>query len=151
MKRQTEANATRKIELAVYLTHVRLEAVHLHLVLQLAMKVAIEKKNYLTAKSIITRFLDLSPPIKQAELAQRKLAQVQANATNAVQIDYDDRIAFSICGMSMKPIYRGKASITCPFCGAVYLPQFKGKLCAICEISEIGGAATGLKLVRSFR
>jgi coatomer protein complex subunit alpha (xenin) len=151
MKRQTEANTTRKIELAVYLTHVRLEAVHLHLVLQLAMKVAIEKKNYLTAKSIITRFLDLSPPIKQAELAQRKLAQVQANATNAVQIDYDDRIAFSICGMSMKPIYRGKASITCPFCGAVYLPQFKGKLCAICEISEIGGAATGLKLVRSFR
>jgi hypothetical protein len=83
---ETEANAARKIELAVYLTHVRLESAHLQLALLFAIQVTLTNKNYLTAKLMIPRFLDLSPPAKYAEFTQRKLAQIRANTTNALPL-----------------------------------------------------------------
>jgi hypothetical protein len=88
-KIETEGNAARKTELAVYLTHVKLESAHLQLTLLFAIQVTLTNKNYLMAKSMIPRFLDLSPPAKYAKFTQRKLAQIQANTTNALQIDDD--------------------------------------------------------------
>ena len=32
------------------------------------------------------------------------------------------------------PIYRGQPMIRCGFCGGTYSPQFKGQLCAICQV-----------------
>jgi hypothetical protein len=78
-KIETGANAARKIEFAVYLTHVKLESAHLQLALLFAIQVTLTNKNYLTAPSMIPRFLNLSPPAKYAEFAQ-----IQASTTNAL-------------------------------------------------------------------
>ena len=148
-KRKSETDPARALELAVYLTHVQLAPSHLKLVLQSAMRVALKSNDLLTARSVITRLLQLSPNEKIAKQCQMAMAKIQNNPTNTHTIEYDERNPFNVCAMSMKPIYRGKSSYTCPLCGAHYFPQFKGQLCAICEISEIGAQCSGLKVLRS--
>ena len=151
ISRKTETDTARGIEYAAYFTHVGLLPSHERLALQSAMRVCMKAKNYLTAKPIIQRLLDLSPPEKVANMARTHLSVAAKNATNAYQIDYNERNPFVVCAVSMKPIYRGKQSIVCPLCGAHAMPQYAGTLCPICEISELGGAPTGLKILRTLK
>ena len=148
-KRKAETDPARALELAVYLTHIQLAPSHLKLVLQSAMRVALKSNDLLTARSIITRLLQLQPNEKVASQCQMAMSKISSNPTNTHTIEYDERNPFNVCAMSMKPIYRGKSSYTCPLCGAHYFPQFKGKLCSICEISEIGAQCSGLRVLRS--
>lgn len=158
MKRKSEASGpnssneesvARQIELATYLTYLKLIPSHIRLVLQSAMRVAAKGENFQTCKPICQRLLDLSPPEKVAKQAQQMLSICsQKGNSNKHKIDFDERNPFVVCAMSMKPIYRGRALVQCPFCGANYATQFKGKICSVCEMCEIGAQCAGLKIMR---
>jgi coatomer protein complex subunit alpha (xenin) len=66
LKRKTEASAARGLEIALYMTHVRLAPPHLRIVLHSAMRAAIKAENFLSTVSAATRLLDLAPPEKLA-------------------------------------------------------------------------------------
>jgi coatomer protein complex subunit alpha (xenin) len=66
------------------------------------------------------------------------------NPRNALEIPVNNHAEFDICAATYTPIYRGSASVTCPFTGASYLPKFKGKLDPLLGMTELGAPGAGL-------
>jgi len=61
-------------------------------------------------------------------------------------LDYDQHNPFQICGRSFRPIYQGRPEVTCPFCGCSFQPEFKGSVCDVCTVAEVGRDAVGLRV-----
>jgi coatomer protein complex subunit alpha (xenin) len=148
LQRKTETNATRKLEIALYMTHLKLAAPHLRIVLHSAMRAALQAGNYVTAIGLAQRLVQLDPPQKVLEQARAAITTASAKNTNALTIEYSEQ-TFNVCARSLKPLYRGKPSVFCPLCKSVYAPAFKGQLCVVCELCEIGADVPGMRLVRS--
>ena len=98
----------------------------------------------LSSKFCLYRMLTFCVLLK----ARQRIAAGDRNPRNAVEIDYDEFTEFEVCAATFTPIYKGSPSVTCPYTGAAYLPEFKGKLDALLEIAEIGAAASGLPAAR---
>ena len=54
-----------------------------------------------------------------------------------------------MCAASFTPIYKGSPAVRCPYTDAAYLPQYKGQLDPLVELTEIGASAAGLPAPRS--
>ena len=80
--------------------------------------------------------------------ARQRIAAGDRNPRNAVEISYDDFIEFDICAATYTPIYKGSPSVHCPYTDASFLPEFKGKLDTLTEVTEIGVTASGLPAPR---
>jgi coatomer protein complex subunit alpha (xenin) len=74
------------------------------------------------------------------------MAVCERNLQDEVQLEYDQYNPFVVCGLSFEPIYKGSPKSTCPYCQASYKPEFQDKLCTVCEVSQIGSAATGFRV-----
>lgn len=83
-----------------------------------------------------------------ADHFQAKSVKVKAERTptNAVDIEYDQFADFDICAASYTPIYAGQEFVQDPFTGAKYLPKYRGEVCRITMVTEIGAPASGLRL-----
>ena len=57
---------------------------------------------------------------------------------------YDDDLVYKICPKKLK-IHKNKEVLKCPYCLANYSKEFDGKLCDICNLSQIGLETLGLK------
>ena len=144
------AQVVRVAELSAYFTHCNLQAAHVQLTLRSAMNNAVKLKNFGAAYNFGRRLLDLAPKPEIVATTQRVLQLCEQNTLrDEVTIDYDERNPFVICAASMKPIYRGTASSSCPYCGSHYLQQFNGTTCTICQLARIGVSATGLTLFKA--
>jgi coatomer subunit alpha len=73
-------------------------------------------------------------------------AKAERSPTDAVDVEFDAFNQFDICAASYTPIYAGEPSVACPFTGVKYLPKYKGTVCKICEVCEVGKPASGLRL-----
>lgn len=131
-------------ELAAYFTHCNLQPVHLMLTLRTAQNVFFKLKNFKMAASFARRLLDLGPVADQAAKSRKLLQVCDKTPTDTVKLDYDEHNPFTVCGLSFKPIYKGSPAVKCPFCQTSYLPEHKGKVCAMCEVAEIGRECIGL-------
>jgi len=141
-----QGDKTRMCELAAYFTHTNLQPMHLMLSLSSAMSCSYKIQNYKDASSFAKRLLELNPKPPIALQAKKVIAFAEKNNTNAEKLNYDERNPFVLCGSSFTPIYKGSESVTCPYCKAHFLPQFKGKLCNICLLAKVGADASGLTL-----
>ena len=65
-----------------------------------------------------------------------------------MEISYDEFTEFDICAATYTPIYKGSASVRCPYTDASFLPECKGKLDPLTEVTEIGMTASGLPAPR---
>lgn len=63
------------------------------------------------------------------------------------EIEFDLFAEFDVCAASHTPIYTGSPFETCAFDGSRYQSKYKGTLCAVCEVCEVGKNGSGLKLV----
>jgi coatomer protein complex subunit alpha (xenin) len=139
-----EGERTRQLELAAYLTHCELEAPHVRLTLQSAMSVATKAKALGAAGQFAQRLIDSNPTKGALEKAQKVLAAARADGGRGdPKLSYDSRNPFVVCCGSLTPIYRGNPSIECPFCSASYKPSFKGSVCEICHLAEVGRRCEG--------
>ncbi len=137
-------NVKRHCELTAYFTHCTLQVPHLLLALRLAMTQAYKAKNLASAANFAKRLLDLSPKQDLAAQAKTIIRAAEANPTDAVKIDYDERNPFVICNGTFTPIYLGNPSVKDPLTGASYLPRFAGQVCQLSKVSQIGKEASGL-------
>lgn len=141
----------RNIELSAYMTCQKLQPGHLMLTLRVAMSTAFKAQNFVTAASFAKRLLQGNQSVVKPDVAAqaRKLLQVcEQKAGDACPINYDPKAPpedFTMCSMGMKPIQAGAATVRCPYCGAVYETQHKGKLCDVCQLSEIGANVLGVQ------
>jgi coatomer protein complex subunit alpha (xenin) len=79
--------------------------------------------------------------------AKRIIAAAQRNTRDIVEVDFDQFAPFTVCAASYTPIYKGSAGVTDPFTGALYKPEFKGQLCRVTDVTEIGAPATGFRVL----
>ena len=88
------------------------------------------------------------PCLPTACQARQRIAAGDRNPRNAVEINYDEFTEFEICAASFTPIYKGSPSVSCPYTGASYLPEYKGRLDPLLDLTEIGAPASGLPAPR---
>ena len=72
------------------------------------------------------------------------LQKSEAEARNAIALDYDERTAFYLCAGSLTPIPRAAPHVRAPYSGAYYKPEFKGSVCVIDGMSQVGVETIGL-------
>jgi len=136
----------RNLELSAYFTIPKIEVPHRQLTLLSAIKLAYTNKNFNTALSFANRMLANEGPAKMLEQAKKIKAQCERNPNDAHDIEFDQFAEFDICAASYTPIYAGNAFETCAFDGSKYLPKYKGTVCAVCRVCEVGKSGSGLKL-----
>lgn len=78
--------------------------------------------------------------------AKKIKAQCERNPQDAIDIEFDQFAEFDICAASFTPIFSGSPCVTDPFTGAKYHEQYKGSVCRISDVTEIGAPASGLRL-----
>ena len=141
----------RVCEMAAYFTHCNLQPVHQVMALRTALNLFFKLKNYKTAASFARRLLELelNPDVAQQT---RKILQVcDENPTDVHQINYNEHNPFNICAASFVPIYKGSECVSSPLSGAKYLPEFKGEVCRVDSVSQIGKSVGGLKIRRKIK
>ncbi|CCU82918.1 coatomer alpha subunit [Blumeria hordei DH14] len=136
----------RNLELAAYFTIPKLEVPHRQLALTSAMKISYTNKNFSSALSFANRILANGGAAKLLENARKIKAQCERNANDAHDVDFDQFAEFDICAASYTPIYSGSMFEVCAFDGSKYQSKFKGTVCTICGVCEIGKSGSGLKL-----
>ncbi|KAJ6067101.1 uncharacterized protein N7446_004138 [Penicillium canescens] len=142
----TPENLKRSLELSAYFTIPKLEVAHRQLALMAAMKLAFANRNYSSALSFANRMLANGGSAKLLDQAKKIKAQCERNPQDQIDIDFDSFAEFDICAASFTPIYSGSPSVSDPFTGAKYHPQYKGSVCRISDVTEIGAPASGLRL-----
>jgi coatomer protein complex subunit alpha (xenin) len=147
LARKDEESPARQCELAAYFTHVQLQSIHLLLALRSAMTLCYKLKNYRDAAAFARRLLELNPKPEIATQARKVVKFADTNDSNAVELNYDQRNPFVVCGISHTPIYKGSDVEKCGHCGAAYKTEHKGKRCAVCQLGCIGHKGLGLQLI----
>lgn len=136
----------RVCEMAAYFTHCQLQPVHQILTLRTALNLFFKLKNFKTAASFARRLLELGPKPDVAQQTRKILQACDKNPTDEHQLLYDEHNPFAVCGRTYRPIYRGKPEEKCPLCQASHLPQFKGTVCSVCTVAEVGKDTVGLRI-----
>jgi hypothetical protein len=134
----------KQAELAAYFTHCTLQPTHLKLSLQSAMSICFKLKNFGTAATFARRLLELSLSPQVATRARQVLQVGEKNPKDELQLNYDPRNPFVVCGSTFTPIYRGSQDISCPYCRARFVPETKGSMCSVCDLAVVGSNGSGL-------
>ncbi|KAK2187376.1 hypothetical protein NP493_168g04047 [Ridgeia piscesae] len=133
-------------EMAAYLTHCNLQPIHLILTLRTALNLFFKLNNFKTAASFARRLLELGPRPEVSQQTRKILAACEKNPTDAHELKYDQHNPFDICAATYTPIYRGKPVVKCPLSGTCYQPDFKGEVCRVTKVTEIGKDCIGLRI-----
>jgi len=144
LEQEEPDNVQRSLELAHYFAHCQMQPRHLQLALRNAMLINKKANNHASAAQYARRLLELNPETSVAQKARAMVTAGERNPRNALEIPVNQHTEFDICAATYTPIYRGSASVTCPFTGASYLPKFKGKLDPLLGMTELGAPGAGL-------
>merc|ERR1711972_1312445 len=147
--KKTAEDMKRNCEMAAYFTHCSLQPVHLILTLRTAQNLAFKLKNFRTAASFARRLLELGPKPEVAQQTRKILQACDKGGQDEVTLAYDEHNPFRLCAKTYVPIYQGKPEEKCPLCNSSFQPSFKGTLCPICTVSEIGKDCIGLRISTS--
>ncbi|KAF7673459.1 alpha subunit [Alternaria burnsii] len=143
----SDADKKRALELSAYFTIPELEGPHKSIPLSAAMNFAHKNKQLNTALNFANALLDRTGNAKMKEAAKRVKTIAERNPSDIIEIDFDQFADFDICAASFTPIYSGMPSVTSPYSGAKYHARYKGTVCRIDGITQIGAPASGLRLV----
>ena len=146
LPKETLDQQKRSCEMAAYFTHCKLQPQHQILTLRTAVNLFFKIKNFKTAASLSRRLLELGPKSEVAAQTRKILQACDKNPVDEQPLNYDEMNPFSVCGRSFKPILRGRPEEKCPFCQTCFFPEYKGSVCTVCLISEVGRQAIGLRI-----
>ena len=152
-KHQAGLPAERVLLLTYLMTHTRLQTAHLLLTLHVAMVAAFKAENFIDAALFATQILnnsEIGSP-KNASLAQKArkvLAKSEKEGRNRVETGYTPDSPFVIECEELVPMKKEAAAV-CPYCGAMYRGEKKGKVCCICKLAQVGVDTVGLVCTNS--
>ncbi|KAF1984474.1 Coatomer, alpha subunit [Aulographum hederae CBS 113979] len=136
----------RALELSAYFTIPEMDPSHVTLALFSAMNLAHKNKQLSSALSFANSLIEKGTNAKFKESARKIKTVCERNPNDAVEIEFDQFAEFEICGASHTPIYGGSPSAVCPYDGTKYHSTYKGTVCKVCEVAQIGAPASGLRL-----
>lgn len=140
------SDVKRNLELAAYFTKVRLQNPHRLNALNVAMSQSFKNQNFSSASFFASEILSINPSGPKAEQAQKVKAKAESISSDAIEIDFDPYADFDICAASFTPIYQSSPVVAEALVGAKYKPEFKGEICRITGITQIGVPASGLRI-----
>ncbi|PWA72470.1 coatomer subunit alpha-3 [Artemisia annua] len=144
-RRELKDEPVRQQELAAYFTHCNLELKHLRLALSNAMTVCYKAGNLITASNFARRLLETNPTAEnQMKTARSVMQAAEKNMQDKMQLNYDFRNPFVVCGATYVPIYRGQKDVLCPYCTSHFVISQEGQLCTVCDLAVVGSDASGL-------
>lgn len=146
LPKDTIDDQKRSCEMAAYFTHAELQPIHQILTLRTALNSSFKLKNFRTAASFARRLLELGPKPEVAQQTRKILQACDKGGHDEVPMAYDEHNPFRLCARTFLPIYQGKAEEKCPLCSSSYQPSFKGTLCQVCNVAEIGKDCIGLRI-----
>ena len=152
-KHQADLPTERALLLTYLMTHTRLQTAHLLLTLHVAMVAAFKAENFIDAALFATHILnssEINSP-KNASLAQKAkkvLAKSEKEGRNCVETGYKPDSPFAIECEELVPMKK-EAAVECPYCGALYRGEKKGKVCCICKLAQVGVDTVGLVCTNS--
>lgn len=135
----------RQVEYASYFSSIPLEQNHQRLAIVNATKIAVGLQCFKTASILATRITN--PTGKTLNLVNKVNKIPTESKKDALQVNYNPFGQFEVCCAEFVQIQRGTQKVFCPFCGATYKKDHQGETCSICQLSKVGGEATGLVLV----
>ena len=104
--------------------------------------------NHANADVFPRLLIDANPAnAKVITQARSVLSQGDRNPRDAHEIAYDQFTAFDVCPASLSPIYAGSPAVVSAYTGAKYLPEYKGSVCRVDEITQVGLPGSGLRNV----
>lgn len=146
MPKNSPEDLKRNAELTALFTHFDLQPVHRILTLRAAVNTFFKMKQFKTCMNFCRRLLDIGPKPEVATQIRKVLVTVEKDPKDVLSLDYDENNPFNVCARDFIPIYRGKPSTRCNFCGTTFSPQYEGSLCDVCQVSQIGAHASGLRI-----
>lgn len=161
-----EDTRKRALELSAYFTIPEMDSSHVTLALFSAMNFAQKNKQFSSALTFANNIIEKGTNMKFKESVSpllmlsswlrsltlfvwqaRKIKTVcEKNPNDAIEIDFDQFAEFDVCAASHTPIYPNETSVACPFDGVKYHSKYKGSVCTVCEVCQIGAPASGLRL-----
>ncbi|CAA6669873.1 unnamed protein product [Spirodela intermedia] len=143
-RKESKDNLARQLELAAYFTNCKLQMSHLRLALVSAMTICFKGENFSTAANFARMLLDTNPTLEVHAKRARQVIQASGDKQDSYKLNYDFRNPFVVCAATFVPIYRGQKYVSCPYCGAHFVPAVQSQICPVCEIAEIGADSSGL-------
>lgn len=147
----TPEGAKKSAELSCYFAFTGMQPVHLVAACRSAMICNFKLKNFGAALFFAKRLIEANPGQTIADQARKVIQVGQQQPTDLLSLDFNPNKPFAVCAASFKPLYKSDpmTPVTCPYCQASYFSNFKGQLCRICQIGEIGLKASGFKTFRT--
>ncbi|KAF1356624.1 coatomer WD associated region-domain-containing protein [Delphinella strobiligena] len=143
----SEEDKKRVLELSAYFTVPAMEPQHQTLALFSAMNFANKNKQLSSALGFANALIEKGTNARFKESAKKIKAICERQPGDAIEVEFDSFSEFDICGASFTPIYAGEQSVSCPYDGTKYHPQYKGTVCKICDVCAIGAASSGIRLI----
>ena len=111
------------------------------------MNLAHRNKQLSSALGFANALLDRGTNAKFKETARKVKAAAERSPGDPLEIEFDAFAEFDICPASLTPIYKGEPSVADPLTGAKYHARYKGTVCKISEVTAVGAAASGIRLL----
>nr|GFA92273.1 coatomer subunit alpha-1-like [Tanacetum cinerariifolium] len=80
----------------------------------------------------------------QMQKARAVMQAAEKNMTDKMQVNYDFRNPFVVCGATYIPIYRSQRDVLCPYCTSLFVLSQEGQLCTVCDLAVVRSDASGL-------
>jgi len=143
----TPENCKRVLELSAYFTIPALDPNHVTLALFSAMNLANKNKQSSSALGFANLLIEKGTSAKFKDQAKRIKATCERSPGDVVEVDFDPVATFDVCAASYTPIYSGDQSVACPFDGMKYQVKYKGTVCKVCGVCNIGSSASGVRFM----
>ena len=132
----------------------RLQSAHQLLVLHSAMVATYKHGNFIDAAMFARRILshsDISSPknVSLETKARKVLAKSEREGRNALTTAYLGEHAQWMDSEDLTIVNKSEECEKCPYCGAMYRTEKKGKVCCVCDLAKIGEDTLGLVCVYS--
>ena len=154
-----DSDKVREMELAAYLCCEKMEPIHMLLVTDLAMKMAFKGKCYIQAshfaKRIITGTWGSTDDFVTASTtrARKVIIASEERGTDELKINFDPSWmtgdALKLCSGTLSPVpaQLQEKMISCPLCKSGFHPDWQGKACTVCQLSQVGATSLGLQFL----
>ncbi|GMM28573.1 coatomer subunit alpha [Martiniozyma asiatica (nom. inval.)] len=139
----------RNLELASYFASCELQPAHRLNALQVAMTQAFKAKNYLLASHFAGEFLKIHSSGPRSEQAKKIQLKSDSIATDAINVDFDPYLSkdeWEICAGDFRPLLKGEEIVREKVLGVCYGGKYKGSVCKVTLISEVGGMGAGVRI-----
>ncbi|KAG1725969.1 COPI alpha subunit C-terminus-domain-containing protein [Suillus lakei] len=123
------------LELTAYFMHCQLQPQHMQIALQSAISVFDKANNNAITANLACHLLDINPDPKIVAQACQCITAGDHNPQNTVEVSYNEFTEFEICTATYTPIYKGLPSVHCLCSDVAFLPEFKGKLDPLIELT----------------